>query len=76
MIAVTPIPVTVLAARAIEEPSVAVNGVGLRCSYDGDGNCIDVEPCYGDFRTQANDDCLAMVEERAWSSPIFVDRAK
>jgi len=62
--------------RAIEAPSNAVNGAELRCSYDGDGNCVDVKPCYGDFRTPADDDCLAMVEERAWSSPIYVDRAK
>ncbi len=62
--------------RAIEEPSNAVNGAGLRCSYDGDGNCVDVSPCWGDFRTPADDDCLAAVEERAWSSPIYVDRAK
>jgi hypothetical protein len=62
--------------RAIEEPSKAVNGGELRCSYDGDGNCVEVKPCWGDYRTPADDDCLAMVEERAWSSPIYVDRAK
>jgi hypothetical protein len=61
--------------RAIEEPSAAVNGAGLRCSYDGDGNCVEVKPCWGDFRTPADDDCLSQVEERAWSSPIYVDRA-
>jgi hypothetical protein len=60
--------------RAIEEPTPAVNGAELRCEYDGDGNCVDVKPCYGDYRTAANDDCLAAVEERAWSSPIYVDR--
>ena len=60
--------------RAIEEPSNAVNGGGLRCSYDGDGNCVAVKPCSGDFRTAPDDDCLATVEERAWSSPIYVDR--
>ena len=62
--------------RAIEEPSNVVNGAELRCSYDGDGNCVEVKPCWGDFRTAADDDCPATVEERAWSSPIYVDRAK
>jgi hypothetical protein len=60
--------------RAIEEPSKAVNAANLRCSYDGDGNCVEVKPCYGDFRTDDGDDCLAETEERAWSSPIYVDR--
>ncbi len=61
--------------RALEEPSLAVNAANLRCEYDGDGNCIKVNPCYGDFRTDYEDDCLAETEERAWSSPIFVDFA-
>jgi hypothetical protein len=60
--------------RAIEEPSKAVNAGNLRCSYDDDGNCVEVAPCYGDFRTDEDDDCLAETEERAWSSPIYVDR--
>jgi len=67
---------TLYYVRAIEEPSNAVNGGELRCSYDGDGNCVEVKPCYGDFRTAPDDDCLAMVEERAWSSPINVNRLR
>jgi hypothetical protein len=59
--------------RAIEEPSLAVNAANLRCEYDGDGNCTKVNPCFGDYRTDYEDDCLAETEERAWSSPIFVD---
>jgi hypothetical protein len=58
--------------RAIEEPSPAVNGQSLRCERDAKGACIRVHPCTGDYRTPFNDDCLASVEERAWSSPIFV----
>ncbi|HVM97701.1 MAG TPA: hypothetical protein VMT89_15000, partial [Candidatus Acidoferrales bacterium] len=59
--------------RAIEEPSTAINGNTLRCKYDESGNCLEVHPCYGDYRTDRTDDCLATVEERAWSSPIYID---
>lgn len=60
-------------ARAIEEPSPAVNAGQLRCKYDESGRCLEVHPCYGDYRTDRSDDCLATIEERAWSSPIYVD---
>ena len=59
--------------RAIEEPSPAVNAGGLRCKVDEAGRCLEVNPCHGDYRTPATDDCMATIEERAWSSPIFVD---
>ena len=58
--------------RAIEEPSAAVNAGGLRCEYDEQGRCLKVDPCFGDYRTDYEEDCLAQTEERAWSSPIFV----
>ncbi len=61
--------------RAIQEPTPAVNAGGLRCTYDASGNCVQVNACYGDFRTPWDDDCLSMNEERAWSSPIYVDVA-
>ncbi len=64
---------TVYYVRAIEEPSQAVNAANLRCDYDAAGRCIKINPCYGDFRTDYQDDCLAETEERAWSSPIYVD---
>ncbi len=59
-------------ARAIQEPTMAVNAGGLRCTRDADGRCVDLSPCHGDDRTPRDDDCLAPNEERAWSSPIFV----
>jgi hypothetical protein len=60
-------------ARAIEQKSEAVNAANLRCTYDAEGNCVSMNPCWGDWRTPASDGCLAETEERAWSSPIYVD---
>jgi len=59
--------------RAIQEKTPMVNGHNLRCEYDAQGNCIKTTPCYADYRTSMDDDCLADGEERAWSSPIFVN---
>jgi hypothetical protein len=58
--------------RAIEEASPAINAGGLRCEKGPKGECLKAHPCYGDYRTDFKDDCLAPNEERAWSSPIFV----
>jgi hypothetical protein len=58
--------------RAIEEPSLAVNADNLRCTRDAEGRCVEVNPCWGDYRVPYEDDCLAQTEERAWSSPVFI----
>ena len=59
--------------RAIQESSSTINAENIRCNYDNQGNCLEVNICYGDYRTPKDDDCLSMSEERAWSSPIYVD---
>ena len=64
---------TVYYVRAIEEPSMVVNANNLRCETDEGGNCTKVNMCYGDSRTDYQEDCLDESEQRAWSSPIFVN---
>lgn len=60
--------------RVIQQASAAINGANLRCEFDEQGNCIAVDPCHAnEALTDYEDDCLAPVKERAWSSPIFVD---
>ena len=64
---------TVYYVRAIEKPTLAINADALRCTRDADGRCAQVDPCGPE--QALDDDCLARTEERAWSSPIFVDVA-
>ena len=64
---------TIYYVRAIQEPSPVVNGGNLRCTYNEKGECIKVNICYGDSRTDKEDDCLTLSEERAWSSPIYIN---
>ena len=58
--------------RAIEAPSLAVAADPLGCRRDETGRCVEIDPCFG---RPASDDGLAVTEERAWSSPIFVNQA-
>ena len=58
--------------RAIETPAEVINADSVRCEYDASGRCVRARPCYGDYRTSREDDCLAPAEPRAWSSPIYL----
>jgi len=61
--------------RAIQEASTTIKAGGLRFRRDPEGRCLKARPCYGDERTDHQDDCLAEAKERAWSSPIYLLRA-
>ncbi|WP_353252815.1 DUF3604 domain-containing protein [Salinisphaera sp. PC39] len=63
---------TLYYVRALQAPTPTINADGLRCEYDDSGRCVAVDVCYGDPRTDADDDCTAPARERAWSSPIYV----
>ena len=65
---------TVYYVKAIEEPSKVINAGNLRCEYDALGNCTKTNICNGSpLITPYEDDCLEETEERAWSSPIYID---
>jgi hypothetical protein len=59
---------TLYYVRAIEEAAPAFNGANLRCERSAEGTCVDSRPC-----DASGADCMAPTEQRAWSSPIFVD---
>jgi len=62
--------------RAIEEATPVINGKNLRTKFDENGNPVAVSLCYMDTRTKPTDDCLAQAQQRAWSSPIYINRAR
>ena len=64
---------TVYYVRAIQEPTQKINAKAMQCEYDAEGNCIKVSVCPGGWPTDKDDACLSEAEDRAWSSPIFVD---
>ena len=53
--------------RAIQEETPAINGSSLSAREE-------FKLCKGSFRTNLNDNCLTMASERAWSSPIYVNK--
>jgi len=61
--------------RALEDATPTINADNVRCERDASGQCIAVNLCRAVPPTAYTDDCLADAQERAWSSPIFVDYA-
>jgi hypothetical protein len=60
-------------ARALEEPSPAINGSPLDTQFDASGKPLSIQICLG---AGSEEGCLAPVQERAWSSPIFVNQPR
>lgn len=58
--------------RALQVATPTINAAGLACERDESGQCVTVNPCFGDPRTPADDDCHAPAQARAWSSPIYL----
>ena len=54
--------------RAIQEETPAINGEKFLAGSE------DFKLCKGSFRTNLNDDCLSNINERAWSSPIYLTK--
>ncbi len=67
---------TVYYVRALQEETPAINGAGLRTELDAEGNAVRISQCHGGVGTDPQDDCLAPAQERAWSSPIYVDQKR
>jgi hypothetical protein len=59
--------------RALQEPTPALNGAPLRTEFDASGKALATHPCSG---PGTEDGCPAPVQERAWSSPIFVNQLR
>jgi len=56
-------------ARAIQEPTLAINGKQFARGHEE-----EFKLCKGSFRTELSDDCLELIGERAWSSPIYLNK--
>ena len=60
--------------RAIEEPSLRVNGDNLRWSMMIREIVLKSTSVMAATSLIKKDDCVSLSEERAWSSPIYVNK--
>lgn len=56
--------------RAIQEETPSVNAQNLKCTYDENGACVEMDPCLPS--PDPDNTCMGTAEERAWSSPIYL----
>ena len=54
--------------RAIQAPTPAINGKNTLVGRE------EFKLCKGSFRTDFADNCLSEANERAWSSPIYLNK--
>jgi hypothetical protein len=64
---------TLYYVRVLQEPTSTLNGAPLSTQFDAAGNPIGTTLCWGDDENSLAG-CPASVQERAWSSPIFVNQ--
>jgi hypothetical protein len=62
--------------RRASSDSAGARAANLRSERDATGLSVRTSPCHGDFRSDFDADCLAPVQERAWSSPVFPDQPR
>ncbi|MFK7977447.1 MAG: DUF3604 domain-containing protein [Halioglobus sp.] len=57
-------------ARVIQTATPTIQGDPLQCELDEEGRCTKTQLCLNEGQ---DNDCLSMAEQRAWSSPIYVE---
>ncbi len=62
---------TLYYVRAVQAETPEINGQPLHTEFDERGRAVSIDVC-----EPGSGDCLAPSQERAWSSPIFVDWAR
>lgn len=59
-------------ARVIQQAEALISGDPFGCEYDANGKCTRRNYCI-DEQAGPDDNCRAMAEPRAWTSPIFLE---